>query len=157
MKSKIFITITFLLVVVASAFAQTEEAVKVDEFENPMCEDYLARMDSFQVQLHNVPNSKGYILIYEGKLTARKKGKTYYVSPHVGEAKSYKQTIIRRLALRGFDKEKIVFVEAGFREHLTLEFWIVPIGAEPPEARPTLKKIKYQKGKTINFCPSELG
>ncbi len=50
--------------------------------------------------------------------------------------------------------EKIVFIEAGFREKLTIEFWLVPLGAEPPKPNPTLKKMKYQKGKPLDLCSS---
>lgn len=136
--------------------AQQEEARKIDEFESIQCDDYLARMDAFQNQLKDDPTAKGYILIYEGKIVKYNKGKIHFVLPHLGEAKSYERTMIRRMAFRRFDKERIVFVEAGFRENLMVEFWLVPQGAKSPNPTPTLKKMKYQKGKPIDFCDGDV-
>lgn len=144
------LSLFFTFIFCVSGFSQ--EARKIDEFGSVSCDEYLNRMDNFQIELSNEPTAKGYILIYEGNLTRYKKGKTYLVLPHFNEAESYKRTIIRRMAFRGFGKEKIVFVKAGFREKLTVEFWLVPLGAEPPKPTPSLKKMKYQKGKPLDFC-----
>jgi len=150
---KRYFFILFLLLSFAfSISAQEKEARKVDEFESVNCDDYLARMDNFQIELSNDPTAKGYILIYEGKIPKNSKGKFIFVFPHSGEAKSYKKTMIRRMAFRKYDRQRIVFIEAGFREKLTVEFWLVPAGAEPPKPTPTLKKIKYRKGEPIDFC-----
>ena len=44
------------------------EARKVDEFENINCEDEMARLDNFAVQLNNEPGSTGYVIFYGGRL-----------------------------------------------------------------------------------------
>lgn len=148
-----FSALLFCILFCVSAFSQ--EAQKIDEFDSFNCEEYLARMDNFQNVLNNNPSAKGYILIYEGKLAKYDRGKIYYVFPHFGEAKSYKRTMIRRMAFRKFDKARIVFVEAGFREKLTVEFWLVPPGSEQPQPTPTLTKMRYRKGKPQDFCGND--
>lgn len=155
MKNLILIFL-LLLPFAFSVSAQTDEARKVDEFESVNCDDYLARMDNFQIELSNNPTAKGYILIYEGKIPRQTNTRFIFVSPHSGEAKAYEKTMIRRMTFRKYDRQKIVFVEAGFREKLTVEFWVVPSNAEPPKPIPTLKKMKYQKGKPKDFCGNDL-
>ncbi|HQU84444.1 MAG TPA: hypothetical protein PKY59_15005, partial [Pyrinomonadaceae bacterium] len=54
---------------------------------------------------------------------------------------------VKKLSLENFS-----FIEAGFRENSTIVFWNVPKGAEPPKPTPTLKKMKYRKGKAKGFC-----
>jgi hypothetical protein len=40
---------------------------------------------------------------------------------------------------RGIDASRLVFVNGGFREKDSVEVWIVPAGAEPPRATPTVQ------------------
>ena len=49
-------------------------------------------------------------------------------------------------------QEKFVFVESGFLEDFKVELWNVPDGATPPKPTPTLKRMKYRKGKPVGFC-----
>jgi hypothetical protein len=55
---------------------------------------------------------------------------------------------------RRFPKEKVLFISGGFRENHTVELWVVPNGANPPKATPTLESMKYRKGKPVNMCES---
>jgi hypothetical protein len=41
---------------------------------------------------------------------------------------------------RGVDPGRIVTVDGGYREDMTVELWIVPSGATPPTASPTLQQ-----------------
>jgi hypothetical protein len=39
---------------------------------------------------------------------------------------------------RAIEESRIVIVDGGYREALTTELWIVPQGATPPQAHPTV-------------------
>jgi hypothetical protein len=61
--------------------------------------------------------------------------------------------LISKQALRNFPRvERFNFIEAGFREKLTVEIWLAPNGATLPKPTPTLTKMKYRKGKAVGFC-----
>ena len=150
------ITFAVLLCILFCVSAFSQEAKKIDEFEITTCDDYWTRMGKFFGEIANEPNADGYILIYEGKLKKYKNGKTYYVLPHFGEAKSYKKSITNRMQFIRFDTNRLIFVDAGFREKMTVEFWLVIKEKEAPKPTPTLKKIKYQKGKTVDFCAGDI-
>ena len=39
---------------------------------------------------------------------------------------------------KGIDASRIVTVDGGYRENLTVELWVVPSGAQPPTASPNV-------------------
>lgn len=148
---KLIISTILLLSLFSCAFAQA--ARKIDEFGKIYCDDFLARKDDFAFLLYGEPTSIGYILVYEGKYNLRKnETQTQVVLPLIGEAKAYINTMKKRFKVSGFPLERLIFVNAGFRENFTLEFWIVPLGAKPPMPTPKLKKMKHRKGKAGDFC-----
>lgn len=149
---KIFWALLFSLLFCVFTFSQ--EAVKVDEVENVQCDDYLARMDSPINLLRSEPSSTIYILVYEGMeliYNPRKQG-IELVFPAFGSAKVKIRSIKKLLKIRRAPIEKFKFVEAGFREKFTLEFWVVPAKATPPTPIPTLTKMRYRKGKATGLC-----
>ncbi|MGI8639395.1 MAG: hypothetical protein ACR2MG_05515 [Pyrinomonadaceae bacterium] len=150
---KIIFNFVFIALFVFSVSAQVNEARKIDEFGNISCDDLTARFDNFFLQLTELDNSKGYVLVYEGNLLSplyNKDGKT--IKPRRGEAKAQILTMKSRIKFSRFDEKRIVFVNGRFRENLTIELWIVPTDVTPPKPTPTLKKMKYRKGKPGNFC-----
>ncbi len=83
-----FLVLLFCILFCISAFSQ--EAKKIDEFENIPCDEYLARIDNAIIQASDNPSSSIYVLIYEGKelkYNSRKK-KTELVSPNFGSGKA---------------------------------------------------------------------
>ena len=143
------IILLYLLVFVATAFAQ--EAQKVDEIKTYYCDelkfhiyDFAVGIDNNSNSINNNPNAKGYIISYEGKYSSYL---NRLVLPRFGEVESRLALIKKHLLFLRYPMEKIVFIKGGFREEQTVEFWIVPNGAEPPKTKPTLDKIKYRKGK----------
>lgn len=148
----------FCFLFCVSAFSQ--EAEKIDEFGNIYCDDYLARMDSVFNVLKDNPNSKIYVLVYEGRLKKAISDNKYniigyrYVLPRFGEAKTRIKTIKKRIALYKQPSENFIFIEGGLREKFTVEFWLVRNDSIPPKPMPTLKKMKYQKGRPSGFCIS---
>jgi hypothetical protein len=151
---KLIASIILFLSLFSCVFAQ--EARKVNEFGTPTCEDFLLRKDYFVIELANNPSSIGYILVYEGKVAetdySGKEPRTYYVLPHYGEANAYIKLMKLGFKHSQFPLERLVFVKAGFREKLGFEFWLVPRNTTPPKPTPTLKKIKYRKGKANRVC-----
>ena len=130
------------------AFAQ--EARKIDEFGDVTCADITFRSINFFDEVRKIQNSTGYVIVYNGKLTYNAKDKPLY--PHRNEAKSEIENIKTRIDLNRFDKKRVVFIEGGLRDYLTVEFWLVPKNTTPPKPTPTLTKMKYRKGKPKNPC-----
>jgi hypothetical protein len=87
----------------------------------------LGRLNGFAVQLKNQPKTQGYILAYGGR-----RGRAGAAQEAAARAKIY------LLRTRGIEEDRIITVDAGFKEKLTLELWIVPSGANPPQAEPTV-------------------
>lgn len=141
----------FILISLSSVFAQ--EARKIDEFGNESCDNLRNLLDIFFAELKSSKDEKGYIFVYEGKLLVplyNKENKTIY--PQRGEAEAEIKFIKQHIKFRGFDENRIVRINGGFRERFTVEFWIVPANVTPPKVTPTLKKMKYRKGKAKHSC-----
>ena len=108
----------------------------VDTFEYANAEESMMRIDNFMFEMQNDPKATAYFIIYGGKVN--KKGE---VDAHINQLPDY-------LKLRGYDKDRIVLINGGFREKLSWEFWIVPFGEYIPEPSPTLDKKDVKiKGK----------
>lgn len=149
---KIIFSFIFVFAFSFSIFAQNNQARKIDEFKDFGCENLKARTDFFITEIIKTPKSKGYVIIYEGKFPAfnfDRNGKEVIrdVFPRIGEANSRIQLIKYHFKFLGYPPENIIFVNGGFRENLTVEFWLVPKGAELPKLTPTLDKIRHIKGK----------
>jgi hypothetical protein len=162
MKAKTASVFLILLLTALTVFSQQQqsEAVKIDEFENSNCEDYMARLDKLFISVNNSPGAKGYVIVYQGNLKQPIYGRnreikgSRYVAPPVNSAPEFIRYFKNYQRLRRFPAERIVFVEGGFREKFTIEFWLVPNAAAPPTPTPTLKKIKQAKAKNSaeGFC-----
>jgi hypothetical protein len=101
---------------------------KFDEFDNIHCEDEMARLDSFAIELQNHPGFIGYVIIYGGRVSRRREAKAraarmYYYLVHS----------------RGLDRKRIITVDGGFRETLMGELWIFQPGASVPAPTPTVR------------------
>jgi hypothetical protein len=80
-----------------------------------------ALLDIYAVALMNDPTMKGYVVCYGGR-----KGRRGEATARCERAKSY---LVNR---RGFDPDRIVLVDGGFREDLMVELWMMPPGMKPP-------------------------
>jgi len=148
------LTIGFLICLLFGVTVLSQETTKIDEFENLNCDDYLGRMDSAIAEARKNPLSRMYVLIYEGKEPRYNKtlNGPKLMSPTLGTAEAKIRSIKKWLSHREIQIERFSFVKAGFRENMTVEMWLVPAGSKPPDPTPTLKKIKYRKGKAKGFC-----
>lgn len=91
-------------------------------------DDQKARLDNLAISLQNEPTTTTYIIAYAGR-TSR-----------VGQADRLLTRARDYVASkRGIDQSRIVTVNGGFREEDCVELWLVPQGAKPPQATPTVQ------------------
>jgi hypothetical protein len=113
--------------------APTAPARKIDEYGNIRFNDEKARLDNFAIELQNDPTAQGYIVAYGGR-----RGRAGEAQRRADRAKDY------LVNTRGIDPSRIVTVDGGFREDLTVELWIVPSGATAPANSPTVDPSEVQ-------------
>jgi hypothetical protein len=99
-----------------------------DECENCTFDDQKARLDNLAVELQNDQSTRAYIIAYGGRQSPLAK-----VEVLMKRARDY---IVDE---RGIDASRLVMVNGGFRENDSVELWIVPAGAAPPRATPTVQ------------------
>ena len=100
---------------------------KFDEYGDIPFADEKARLDNFAIELQNDPTAQGYLICYGGRRAyegeAQRRGKT---------AKDY---LVKE---RGIEKARLVVIDGGYREERAVELFVVPSGASPPAASPTV-------------------
>ncbi len=103
---------------IPSSFAQEQVESrmphKFDEFGNITCEDELARLDAFTMELLSNPNLQGYIIVYGGRRGRRSEAKA--------RAARMKFYLVR---VRGLDAQRILTMDGGYREELSGELWLM--------------------------------
>ena len=127
-----------LLLAMATASSATVESRKIDEISNFNWEDLMARLDFYAIQLQTAPDSSGHLIIYDGQRSRR------------GEVQGWMDCVKNYLVeRRGIDNNRIMIVNGGYREKLTVEMWLVPRGGNLPQATPTVKPkdVKFRKGR----------
>jgi hypothetical protein len=113
---------------VAPIKATSVVAREFDECNNCAFDDQKARLDNFGTELQNDPTAKGYIIAYGGRTSPISQ-----VERLMTRARDYLTTE------RSIDGSRLVIVNGGFREQDSVELWIVPSGAAPPRATPTIQ------------------
>ncbi len=91
-------------------------------------DDQKARLDNLGIELQNDPATTSYIIAYAGRTS------------HAGQA----ERLLARakdylVGKRGVDPARLVVLNGGYREEDCVELWIVPQGATPPQATPTVQ------------------
>ncbi len=114
------------------------EAQKIMEFGEYNCEDEMARLDHLANELHDNPATYAYIIVYGGRRGMRR------------DEVRVRAARMRRYLVenRGVSRERVEVVNGGFRQKLSVEFWLVPRGEKPPAATPTVKptEVRFKKG-----------
>jgi hypothetical protein len=91
-------------------------------------DDQKARLDNLGIELQNDPSTTSYIIAY-GARTSR-----------VGQAERLlaraKDYLVQK---RQVDPGRLVTLNGGYREEDCVELWLVPQGATPPQATPTVQ------------------
>lgn len=103
-------------------------AQEFDECNNCTFDDQKARLDNLAVELQNDPSTQAYIIAYGGRMSPLSQ-----VEVLMTRARDY------LVSQRGIDASRLVVVNGGFREEDSVELWMVPSGAKPPQATPTIK------------------
>jgi hypothetical protein len=79
------------------------------------------------IELQNNPGATGYVIAYAGR------------NSRAGEADRMGHRALDYLSVtRGISRDRLVFVNGGYRETNSFELWLVPKGAEPPRPTPTV-------------------
>lgn len=100
---------------------------RLDEYGNIRFEDEQARLDNFAIALLNEPGTHGYITGYGGR-----RGRAGEALRRVERAKNY---LVKE---RDIDPRRIIVIDGGHREELTVELNIIPLGAFGPYPTPTV-------------------
>ena len=111
-------------------------AREFDECNNCTFDDQKARLDNLTVELQNDPSTRAYIIAYGGRS-----------SPLAQVEILMKRSRDYIIEQRGIDAARITTLNGGFREDDSVELWVVPSGAAPPQATPTIQagEVKPKK------------
>jgi len=126
--------------VVCSIQSQSESARKFDEYGDLIQDDESVRLSAFAANLARNSNAQGYILVYGGRLDPVGRARRYAL-----RAKNY------LVSTAGLNSDRIVTIDGGQRESLTVELWIVPSGTQPPTPTPTLTLRPGHEGEAWKF------
>jgi hypothetical protein len=100
---------------------------RFDFYRDVAVEREKALLDNFSIALKDEANRTGYIIAYAGKRA------------RVGEAKARAERAKNYLVkARSFNAERLRSIDGGYREQPEVELYVVPDGACPPTATPTL-------------------
>jgi len=117
-----------------------------DQFEPPAFDDVKARLDNLAIELQNAPTSQAYIIVYSGR-----RSRAGQADRLAARAKSYMTKD------RGIDSSRVVVINGGYRESDYFEIWLVPQGAEPPQATPSVQPSEAQPGPDLRPRRSRRG
>lgn len=107
-------------------FSFGKRAYLLDDLDRFNSSQYSAVVDGLMIELNNEPEMSGYIITYAG----RSKG--------IDGAKRLFAEAKRPFIFRKYDLNRVRIVEGGYREFDSVELWLLPPGAEPPKATPTV-------------------
>jgi hypothetical protein len=142
--------ITFLLAILlfssvlfVEGSASPKTPRKFDEFGDINCEDEMARLDNFAIQLQNQSSATGFIIFYGGR---RFRGRLPKRGEAAARASRLKPYLVER---RGVPTSRVIVIDGGYAEQWLAELWINPAGMQPPQPLQSLpiEKIKFRKGK----------
>ena len=106
-------------------------AVKFGEFGEIDWKDAVENLKALSNYLSTSPDNL-YLIVYAGKKSER------------GYAFNWIRKLKDELVFDGVAQRRIMAVDGGFREEPAYEFWIVPIGAEPPRPSPTVRREEVE-------------
>ena len=117
----------------ASTYVKPPEHIEHPSQQFDVCcscsrDDLKARLDNLGVALKNDPTATTYVIAYGGRNS--RIGQADFLGDF---ARNYLMTD------RGIDSSRITVINGGFREEDCVEMWVVPSGANPPLATPTVQ------------------
>ena len=81
---------------------------KLDEFGDIKCEDEMARLDNFAIQLQHEPQAKGVIIFFGGKTFTGKLPKRGEAEARAARLKPY---LVQR---RGIPSNRVIVINGGY-------------------------------------------
>jgi len=114
---------------------QDDAARKFDEYEFLPTDDEAARLDAFFNELRTQHNMRGYIVGYHAPQIER----GIFLRRVHGDKRYLTEA-------RGLEPNRIIVLDGGYKGVLTIELWLVPDGAPPPQPTATVPRprINYQ-------------
>lgn len=118
-------------------------ARKIDEFPRLRGCEPGARLDNFAFEMEHAPGAKGYIVARDSQKRLR------------GAAHIWGESFVRYFVeYRGLEESRFVLVDAAAvpGDELSMELWLVPAGAEPPNFKlPGKKESQPFNGKYVGL------
>ncbi|MFL6337047.1 MAG: hypothetical protein ACJ754_27415 [Pyrinomonadaceae bacterium] len=99
---------------------------KIDEYGTLRWRDEKQRLDNYLIELRNDPTARACIICYGGRRS------------RAGEARGRCARVAGYLKHAGIDPARIVNIDGGFREEVTVELWTPSFGSALPMASPTV-------------------
>ncbi|HEX6189903.1 MAG TPA: hypothetical protein VFZ40_17635 [Pyrinomonadaceae bacterium] len=126
-STSVAVTCFLVLACISVTPAQQQAApTKFDSYADLPTDDEAARLDAFAEALRNQSHLRGYLIGYNQT----------NVAPGVFLRRLYGDQ--RYLVeMRGLASSRVVVIEGGYRERLTIELWLVPNDSTPPTPNPT--------------------
>jgi hypothetical protein len=119
----------------ASAWAQRRPAPRL--FGETQVYEW-AKLESFARYLRRRPRERGHVLVYTPRV------RTYSAPGAEERLKELKETLFDQF---GIEPGRVTLVDGGLREEATVELWVLPRGASPPEPKPTAPR------EALTICP----
>ncbi len=143
MKINLIIGVSLIFLSGLTVFPQTKNvAVKFDEFSDYQAENFSPlydRAERFAKRMKFEPLSKKAVIIFYNQ----RKGKY-----PIKSGKDWSERAVDTFYYSNeYLKNRLEVIDGGYREYPTLEFWIVPEGAEMPKPTPDFTKNE------IVYCP----
>jgi hypothetical protein len=110
-----------------------ERTTKLDTYSDMNFEREKEHLDSFAEQMQRYASTQAYIMVYAGR-RAR-------VGEAEARAKRAKEYLIKG---RSIEAGRIFTIDGGHQEELTVELYLVPLGARPPLPAPTVEPSEVQ-------------
>jgi hypothetical protein len=123
MRTKILLLVSVFFAFVLPAFAQSEEARKIEEITEFCDENLIYQIDSFLIELQKNPSSKGYVVFYNADSA---NGCQEKLQTKRGQFSGVINMIEKKFRARGFDPKRFVWINGGYKQNWTIELWIVP-------------------------------
>lgn len=123
------------------------EQYPFDSYGKIPFEDAEARLDSFEIQLRSLnegaPRYRGFIIVYAGRSSQAAEASTIAAC-----SRSY------LISERNTPPDNLIATDGGYRDEFTVELYIMPDDAYPPQLMPTVspKKIEILEGR-LSPCP----
>ena len=132
-----------LIICLGTVHGSTLDNPKWDEFGDVNCEDEMARLDSFAVQLQQDPTARGVIIFYGGKTFRGRLPKRGEAAARAARLKPY---LVQR---RGIPTSRVIVINGGYRTDWIAELWIVPPSMTLPTPFRVIKadEVRFRKGK----------